>query len=160
MSTSNIVTGTEPLKSEESTPFRYPKEPMETTFSLGSLHQNNERRKSAAEDHDLRLKSAIEDACDEYGIPDATRDEITQAGLHRFVIDKDNNVRSIGGYPTLDDFIKAKHDSKESMLMPSATEVLDARNMEKKHLMDLLKTYAKTNDMKGYRATRAEYAKL
>ncbi|BCO08586.1 hypothetical protein GF1_09620 [Desulfolithobacter dissulfuricans] len=118
---------------------------------------------SIIQDHDERLKAVIIDACEEKGIPDGIRNEIVENGLHRFVIDSDNNVRSISVWNNLDEYVsnyKKESLDKGKKGKKSAIELANEREAKKQELFDLLCYYAKCGDMKNYRACRAEYAKL
>lgn len=118
---------------------------------------------SSIQDHDERLKAVIMDACDDLGIPDGIRNEIVEQGILRFVIDKDNNVRSISTWSNIGEFVssfKDKIDNETDKKRRTAKELAEQREIKKQELYDLLCHYAKIGDMKSYRAARLEYSKL
>ena len=131
---------------------------VQTQESIGTFRRMKEKQ-SAIQDHDERLRTALIDACEDNQIPDGIRNEIVENGLHRFVIDKENNVKSISAWNDLKEYISS-YKEKALKEKKSAVELADERATKKSELFDLLCHYAKVGDMKSYRAARVEYAAL
>ena len=77
---------------------------VKTQESIGTFRRMKEKQ-SSIQDHDERLKTALIDACEDNQIPDGIRNEVVENGLHRFVIDKENNVKSISSWSDLNEYI-------------------------------------------------------
>jgi len=132
---------------------------METQFSLGAVHNNELKRKSAIAEHDHRLQAALTEACEDAGLPDGKASAIIEGGMQRFTISADGTVKPLSSFPTIDDFIQ-HHRNTAPDPVTSARKAADNKAMHKTELYEQLKYYADVGDMKAYRAARAEYATL
>ncbi len=127
--------------------------------SRGALYNNQQYEKSVIAEHDNRLRTVLIDACEDAGVPDGIRNEIVENGILRFVIDKENNVKSISPWKDVNQYVQHHKDAAPSTVK-SALEIADEREMKKQELFDQLAYYSKIGDMKGYRTARAAYAEL
>ena len=78
---------------------------VESKGSIGIYNQNGEIIKSLAKDHDERLQAVLIDSCEDNNVPDGIRDEIISKGMVRFLVDKENNLKPIGVFKTINELI-------------------------------------------------------
>lgn len=132
---------------------------VESKGSIGIYNKNGEIIKSLAKEHDERLHAALVDSCEDNNVPDGIRSEIIEKGMVRFLIDKDNNLKPIGVFKTIDEMIAQMQKENQSILDEVKT-FADERAAKKNKLKELMRHYADLGDSQSYRKVRSEYAAL
>ncbi len=132
---------------------------VESKGYRGIYNENNEIIKSFAKEHDERLQNVLVDACEENHVPDGIRNEIISKGMKRFLVDKDNNLKSISVFKTIDELIE-QIQKDNALIKDEVVAFADERALKKHKLKKLMVHYADLGDSKSYRNVRKEYALL
>lgn len=132
---------------------------VESKGSSGICNKNGEIIKSLAKDHDERLEATLIDACEDLGLADGIRSEIIEKGMTRFLVDKDNNLKPIGIFKTIDEMIEQMQKNNQSIVDEVKT-FADERATKKHKMKELMRHYADLGDSRSYRKIRSEFASL
>lgn len=123
--------------------------------SKGAAAKTAEQQEALKQENDTTLRELILTASEEAKL-EATSELIAAAKM-RFTF-RDGEVQALSIYKDIPDFVKRHNHGAPTV--KTVMESVDERAMKKSQLYDELCHYAETGNMKAYRTTREEYARL